>query len=151
MMMACLAGTLGCAQPQPAPIDSHASDQRPIAWPDDWSGLIGQKVTVEGWAGELKLGPYLSVDAEFNKGFIFIDGHGWPDGYFGGPGKSKHVRVTGTVIKRDDVPVFMAEKESRPIGERTINPDGIPVYSQEEFDRWKWRYLLSGVTWKVLD
>jgi hypothetical protein len=146
--------TMGCTQPELAPVDPRVSVERPIAWPEDWSKLLGQKVTVDGWAAEQKLGSVLHVDKELDKESIWIDGQRWPEGYFEGRGKSKHVRVTGTVVKRDDVPVFLAEpRTTRPIGDTSgnlIGIAGIPVYSQEEFDRCKWRILLTDVTWTVL-
>src|SRR5262245_42562408 len=96
----------GCAQPQPAPVESHAPDARPIAWPDNWSGLLGQEVTVDGWAANTKLGPQLFEDKNCVQRAISIDGHHWPDDYFRDSGKNKHVRVTGSVIQRDDMPVY---------------------------------------------
>lgn len=128
-----------------------------MTWPQDWSERVGQQVTVDGWAEELKIGPYLVEDKGLDGRAIAIwmEGKRWPDGYFKGSGKSKHVRVTGTVISRDDVPVFLVQSGTGPaIGDTSgnvIGPQGIPVYSKEEFDRRKWRFLLKDVTWKVLD
>lgn len=146
---------LGCAQPRPASTESRAATDQPITWPDDWSTLLGQRVTIDGWAAEAKLGSMLDEDGQLDKGSIWIDGKRWPDGYYGGPDKRKHVRVTGTVIKRDDMPVYLAEKGTWP--PKVVNGGdfpyraGIPAYSKEELERYKWRFLLENATWKVLD
>src|SRR5262245_45664502 len=146
---ACIVAAIGCDQPQPAPIEVLASDQSPIVWPDDWSNLLGQTVTVDSWAAECKIGPTLFEDTTFDKRSIWIDGN------FTGPRRSEKLRVTGTVIKRDDMPVYLAEKETlREVGDTSpvrFGPAAIPVYSREELDRVKWRFKLKDVTWKVLD
>lgn len=151
----CVAVMLGCAQPQPVPIDSRASAERPMAWPDDWTKVLGQKVTVDGWAAIAKLGSELYEDKELSKHMIWIDGDGWPGGFYSGPGTSKHVRVTGTVIKREDMPVYMAERGTWP--PKVVNGGdfpyrtGIPAYSEEEFERYKSRFLLKDPVWTVIN
>src|SRR5262245_55759816 len=152
---ACIVAAIGCDQPQPAPIEVLASDQSPIVWPDDWSNLLGQTVTVDGWAAECTIGPAIYGDTTFDKRQICIDGPHWPDSYYKSSSNSKRVRVTGTVIKRDDMPVYLANRETGlEVGDTSglrFAPAGIPVYSTEELNRQKWRFLLKDVTWKVLD
>jgi len=146
---ACFVAAIGCDQPQSAPIEVLASDQLPIVWPDDWSNLLGQTVTLDGWAAESKIGPALFEDTRFDKRSIWIDGH------FTGPRRSEQLRVTGTVISRDDMPVYLADRETGlEVGDTSglrFAPAGIPVYSRAELNRQKWRFLLKDVTWKVLD
>jgi len=112
-----------------------------MAWPNDWSGLLGQTVTLEGTAENRKVGGFLSGPSGYG---IWIDApHHWPEACFSGA-QGKRLRVTGTVIQRSDLPVFVA----RP-GEPAVA--GIPVQSEEERNRAKWRFLLTGVHWTVLE
>src|SRR5437764_12738027 len=94
----CVVVIFGCAQPQRAPIGSRVATDRSIAWPEDWSNLLGQKVTVEGWAGGSMQGSELYADRALRKNSVYVDGVRWPHGYLQDAGKSKHLRVTGTVI-----------------------------------------------------
>jgi hypothetical protein len=157
VMTACVVLMLGCTQPGVRSPEPRTPAAEPMAWPRDWSELVGQMVTVDGWAEELKIGPYLVEDKGLDGRGIAIrmDSERWSDGYFKGSGKSKHVRVTGTVISRDDVPVYFVESGTgSALGDTSgnvIGPQGIPVYSKEELDRRKWRFLLKDVTWNVLD
>jgi hypothetical protein len=113
-----------------------------MAWPKDWSKHLGQTVTLEGTAANAKLGALLLAgDGES----IWIDGlDQWPEGFYSGGSKGKRVRVTGTVIKRDDMPVFV-QKPGEPLRE------GIPVQSEEELEKAKWRFLLKDAKWTVLE
>jgi hypothetical protein len=119
---------------------AQARSQR-IPWPKDWSKYLGQTVTVEGNAANAKLGALLLGDGKE----IWINGlDSWPEGFYSGGDRGKRVRVTGTVIQRDDLPVFV-QKPGGPLIQ------GIPVQSEEEKQRAKWRYLLRDAKWTVLD
>lgn len=115
--------------------------ERITAWPRDWSSHVGQTVTLEGTAVDLKFGARLHGDGNA----IWIDGlDAWPDGFYLGGEKGKRLRVTGVVIKRDDLPVFF-QKPGEPVRQ------GMPVKSEEELATAKWRYLLKNAKWTVLD
>jgi hypothetical protein len=91
------------------------------AWPKDWSNLLGQAVTLEGTAADAKLGALLVQESN---GAIWIDDlESWPNGYYLGGDKGKHVRVTGTVIERYDLPVFI-QKEGEPLRAGIAVPPG---------------------------
>jgi hypothetical protein len=110
-------------------------------WPKDWSAFLGRTVTLEGRAANAKLGALLDNGTNI----IWIDGlDEWPEGFYPGEGKGKRVRVTGTVIKRDDLPVFVQE----PGGPSKA---GIPVRSKADLERVRGRFLLTDVRWMVLD
>jgi len=112
-----------------------------MAWPKDWSDHLGQTVTVEGAAIDCQLGALVQGVG----GAIWIDGlDSWPYGFYTGGDDSKHVRVTGTVIKKNDVPVFVQKPGDPPRG-------GIPVNSEQEAEKLRWRYLLQRATWTVLE
>ena len=54
--------------------------------------------------------------------------NGWPEAFYQGADKGKRLRVTGTVIKRDDLPVFVQKAGEPPQA-------GMAVKSQEELER----------------
>ena len=127
---------VGCSKP-PSP----RRDVGEIAWPKDWSGRVGQPVTLEGTAVNAKLGAALIGEDDL----VWIDGlDAWPDGFYSGGDQGKRLRVTGVVIRRDDVPVFVPEP-----GEPM--KAGVPVASEAEREKAKWRYLLRDAKWTVLD
>jgi hypothetical protein len=126
--------------------EEHAQPQksRTMTWPKDWSKHLGETVTVEGTAANLKLGALLQGDGEW----IWLEGMSWPNGLYGGGDKGKRVRVTGTVIKNDDLPVFVVNPGWKP-GE--LVPQGMSVRSEEELRKAKWRFLLRDAKWTVLE
>src|ERR1700722_11175683 len=97
------AGVCGCSQHEPTTPSNSDPRERVMAWPKDWSGYLGQMVTLEGKAANSKLGALLLGKDEA----IWIDGlDSWPVGFYSGD-QSKRLRVTGTVIMKDDLPVFV--------------------------------------------
>jgi len=126
----------------------RAADPKPreqaMAWPKDWADHLGKTVTVEGKAIDYKVGAVLESKA----GSIYVDKPNgsthWPNGYWNGDDKSKRLRVTGVVTKRDDLPVFVQRKGALPL-------QGIPVKSKEEAEKAKWRYLLKDTKWTVIE
>jgi hypothetical protein len=136
-----LANVCGCAQYQAASPRVPDPQERVMAWPKDWSGHVGQTVTLEGTAADAKLGALLQGE----QGAIWIDGvDSWPEGLYSGGDQGKRLRVTGTVIKKDDLPVFVQRPGEPPRA-------GIPVASEQEMDKAKWRYLLKDAKWTVLE
>jgi hypothetical protein len=113
-----------------------------MAWPKDWSKHLGQTVTLEGTAANTKLGAVLEGDGRD----IWIDGlDRWPEVFYSGGDNGKRLRVTGIVIKRDDLPVFVVEPGAVP------QKGGISVQSEEELAKAKWRFLLKDAKWTVLE
>jgi hypothetical protein len=136
-----IANACGCSQHQPVSPSAPDQRERVIAWPKEWSEYVGQTVTVEGTAANAKLGAFLLGKQES----IWIEGlDAWPEGFYSGGDQGKRVRVMGTVIRKDDVPVFV-QKPGVPL------PQGIPVASEEEREKAKWRYLLKDARWSVLE
>jgi hypothetical protein len=136
-----LAMVSGCPQSQaPSGSDSSTKEQA-VSRPKDWSADVGRVVTVDGWVANQMLGASLQTE----QGTIFIDGRdSWQEGFYSGGDRGKHLRVTGTVIKRDDVPVFVQKPGEPP-------RQGIPVESEAELQTAKWRFLLKEAKWTVLD
>jgi hypothetical protein len=131
----------GCSTHPTAPSPAVVGKERVIAWPNDWSEHVGQRVTLEGAAANAKLGALLlGKESE-----IWIDGlDSWPEGFYSGGDKGKRLRVTGTVIKKGDLPVFVQKPGEFPSA-------GIPVKSEQELEKAKWRYLLKDAKWDVLE
>jgi hypothetical protein len=119
-----------------------ATSDKAVAWPKDWSQHLGKTITLEGIAENAKLGPLLSG----KDNSIWIDGlDGWPEGVYQGGNRGKKLRVTGTVIVRDDLPVFVSPKEG------AIVPQGIPVPLGTDLKEARKRYLLRDARWVVLE
>lgn len=129
----------GCLQQDSSSsLPSHDGHILPL----DWEGHLSKTVTVEGFPSNRKLGAV--VDGE--RGTVWIaDFERWPEEIDTKEGADTRVRVTGTLIKRDDMPVFLVDPDDPAI------PAGIPVPSEEALESAKWRYLLSEVTWTVLN
>jgi hypothetical protein len=101
--------------------------------PSVWASKLGQTVTVEGDAQNAKLGALLETSQET----VWIDGmQAWPDGIMG-----QRVRVTGRVIERRDLPVFVRRK-----GEPEIQ--GMPVPAGTDLDAASRRFLLADARWQ---
>jgi hypothetical protein len=136
-----LGGICGCSPSRTASPSGSGAQDRAMAWPKEWSGSVGQRVTLEGTAGNAKLGALLQGEGNS----IWIDGlDSWPEGFYSGDDRGKRLRVSGTVITRDDLPVFVQK-----LGE--LPQAGIPVSSEEEREKAKWRFLLKDVNWTVLE
>jgi hypothetical protein len=139
LVFACLvlATLASCSPHQTTTPGNPPPKEQASSWPADWSAHLGQTVTLEGTAGNAKEGALL----EGEKQTIWIDGlEAWPEGFYGADGKGKRLRVRGTVIRRDDVPVFVQRPGEPPQA-------GIAVGSEEEAEKARWRFLLKGATW----
>jgi hypothetical protein len=121
---------------------SGATVVNPVdGWPTDFTSALGKEVTLEGTAVNAKLGAMLRAGERS----IWIDGRdAWPDGFYLGGDRGKRVRVTGVVIERHDLPVFVP-KLDEPI------PQGIPLATGADVHKASQRFLLGGATWKVLE
>jgi len=102
---------------------------------------VGHTITLEGTALNAKLGAILHT----KHGDVWIDGlDSWPKGYYEGGNKGKRLRVTGTVIERDDLPAYIAKPGEPP-------KSGIPVRNEEDLKTAKHRFLLKNAKWTAVD
>jgi tetratricopeptide (TPR) repeat protein len=142
LFLACLL-PIACSridQPSEQDAESVPEEKPAMAWPGDWSKRLGQNITLEGNALNAKLGALL----EGKGNHIWIDGiDGWPSGYYRGEGQAKRVRVTGTVIERHDLPVFISKKGDLPRA-------GIPVPEGTDLYKASRRFLLKDAKWTSL-
>jgi len=130
---------VGCGSNPPAtPIRTDLPPGRSLLpEPDALTHLkanLGKEITVEGIAAEAKLGPMVIS----NTLSIWIDLPHWEANVSG-----KRVRVTGTVIERADLPVFILDpKEAKA---------GIPVPKGTDLKEAAKRLMLSNVKWELID
>lgn len=73
------------------------------------------------------------------------DFDGWPVEVYSHGRTDTQVRATGTLLKKDDLPVFVWVPRKG-----TLPPAGIIVSSEVEKEQAKWRYLLADVKWEVI-
>ena len=137
-----IAAIVGCSRPKMEPLGQPVSNDQSQGWPKDLSDKVGQTITLEGTAANAKLGAILLRE---DQDIIWIDGlHSWPEGYYSGGDRGKRLRVTGKLIRRDDLPVFVQRPGEFP-------PQGMPVQSEKELEQAKWRLLLQDAKWTVLE
>ena len=109
-------------------------------WRERWK--VGETVTLEGRALDEKVGAVL-VNGDRS---IYIDGlDRWPAGFYRGGSDGKRVRVTGQVIEKSDLPVFVASSTGG------LQKAGIPVQSEEQVAAARLRWLLTGAKWEPLE
>lgn len=121
------------------PTSRKPSAKAATPWPD-LRALLGRTITLEGQALNARSGALLSE----GKREIWIDLDGWPAGYSQGGDRGKRVRVTGTVVERADLPVFVEKKGELP-------KSGIPVPEGTDLEKAARRYLLQDPTWTLLE
>ncbi|MBI4852911.1 MAG: hypothetical protein HY819_14040 [Acidobacteria bacterium] len=112
-----------------------------ISWPSDWTPYLNKKVVLEGIAIDSKLGAQLLG----KDNSIWIDGlDSWPKGFYQGGSQGKLLHVTGIVIERSDLPVFVP-KEGEP------QKTGIPVSQESDIPKAQKRFLLKDASWETID
>jgi len=104
--------------------------------------LTGKKITVVGKALHLKIGPVVQTQDRVN---IFIeDLKGWPEEFYVPEDSAKLVRVTGKLVVKQDLPVFI-QKEGEP------DQQGIPVPEGTNLKEAQKRYVLKNATWELIE
>ena len=104
--------------------------------------LIGEKISVTGTAINAKLGALLTTT---NGGTIWINElNEWPEDYYLGGDNGKTVRVTGIVIEKHDLPVFISKKDEPP-------KSGMPVPEGTGLEEARRRFLLKNATWEIIE
>ena len=104
---------------------------------DYWSQYLSKEVTIRGTAENMKVGAF--VAGKHIEGLYIDSLNYWPDDFNG-----KEVEVTGVVIKRHDLPVFI-QKEGEPIISGIPVPKGTDLHSASK------RYLLKNANWKLVE
>lgn len=104
--------------------------------------LTGKRITIVGKALHLKIGPVVQTQDDVN---IFIEDHeSWPEDYYVPEDNAKLVRVTGKLVVKKDLPVFI-QKEGEPVQQ------GIPVPEGTNLEEAQKRYVLRNATWELVE
>ncbi len=97
---------------------------------------LGKVITVVGTAQDFKMGTVV----ECQGGPLWLDGlDRWP-----GKEPGRKMRVTGKLVKRHDLPVFI-HKEGEP------QKSGMPMPPGTDLTKASARYLLEKPTWKLAE
>jgi hypothetical protein len=118
-----------CSQPQPLENDADRQLWQEIFRQNQaWEKRVGDPVEIEGTAVNMKMGAKV--------GGLWIDGlEGWPEELVG-----KKLKVSGRLIRRDDLPVFRPDPGQMPKA-------GMPVPPGVDLDLARRRYLISKPKW----
>jgi hypothetical protein len=134
-----LAAVGGCA-PTRAPSPAERPSEGTAPRPNGWAEQLGRSVTIEGAPGNEKLGAVL----QGTDWSIWIDGlEEWPSDLLK-QCEGRRLRVSGTVIMREDLPVFVQRPGESPSA-------GIGVSSEGELNAARRRFLLTDARWSVVE
>lgn len=109
---------------------------------EDLNEFIGKKVTVTGRPVNMKLGAVLILES--GQLIWMNDMLNWPNGYYGNDKKTKTVKVTGFLIEKNDLPVFISNEND------SISQQGIPTSKGTDLKEATHRYLLKEYEWIVI-
>lgn len=108
----------------------------------NFKNQLGKTISLKGKALDAKLGALLKGKSYS----IWIDGLSrWPNGFYEGGDNGKMLIVTGTIIERYDLPVFIQNKGT------TIKKSGIPQPVGTNLHQASHRFLLKNAQWKLLN
>lgn len=103
--------------------------------------LLGQKIVIIGTPVNRKLGAILITEDSTS---IWIHGkENWPKRYYSGKDNRIKLRVTGIIIEKYDLPVYIHKEGDLPKA-------GIPVPEGTNLKEASHRYLIKNVRWKIL-
>lgn len=144
LLMAC-----GCGGPsEPDPIASKFKSKHELSAANtssaddshDWSKQLGETVTLTGKALNFKIGAALHLEDSL----IYVDLDYWPDGLYHGGDDGEIVRVTGTVARRNMLPVFVPDPDDDVV-------QGIAVPEGTDLDQAAMAYVLENVEWERVE
>lgn len=105
------------------------------------SDFLGQRIEIIGTAVNAKLGALLIAKDSTS---IWIDGkESWPTGYYSGGNNGKTLKVTGILIEKYDLPVYIQKEGDLP-------KSGIPVPEGTDLKEASRRYLLKKAKWEII-
>jgi hypothetical protein len=105
--------------------------------------LVGKKTTIIGKTVNVKGGAILLVGNEIDIWMDEMDS--WPDGYYNSETEAKTIKVTGILIERNDLPIYIHNEKN------SIYQQGIPMPKGTNLKKANHRYLLKNYKWIVLD
>jgi hypothetical protein len=101
--------------------------------------LVGKKITIIGKTVNVKGGAILLVGNEIDIWMDEMDS--WPDGYYNSEAEAKMIKVTGILIERNDLPVYIPDEKN------SIYQQGIPMPKGTDLKEASHRYLLKEYKW----
>jgi len=104
---------------------------------------VGKIVTFKGKTVNAKLGALLII--ENGQQIWMNDFLSWPSEYYSGNDTSRTIKVEGTLIKKNDLPVFITKEND------TIIQYGIPVPEGTNLRKAKRRYLLKNIRCEIIE
>ncbi|MCI3937197.1 hypothetical protein MQX03_08290 [Chryseobacterium aahli] len=108
---------------------------------DEIKQLLGKNVTFIGKTVNMKLGAALILE---NGQRIWMDEmHSWPDGFYTEK-ETKSAKVTGVLIERHDLPVFVPNEND------SIMQQGIPAPKDTDLKEASHRYLFTKYKWNEI-
>ena len=122
--------------------ESNTSIENPKK--EDLNKFINKKVTFTGKTVNAKLGAVLILE---NGQMIWMDKmESWPNGYYLKENyeKTKSIKVTGILIEKNDLPVFVQNESD------SILQQGIPVPKGTDLKNASHRYLLKKYKWNEI-
>jgi hypothetical protein len=109
---------------------------------ESFKKYIGKRITVIGTCVDMNLGAALILG---NGQRVWIEKmERWPAGYYTGDAKSKTVKVVGTLIEKNDLPVFIQKENDKVI------QGGMPVPEGTDLKEASHRYLLKDYVWNEI-
>lgn len=106
---------------------------------EDLKSFIGKKITITGKPVNVKAGAILLVDDKID--LCMDDMDRWPDGFYTSEEEPKTVKVTGILLERNDLPVYIPDDKN------PIHQQGIPVLKGTDLEEASHRYLLKEYKW----
>lgn len=98
---------------------------------------VGKKVTITGKSTNEKIGA--TVTLSNGKRIYIEDFNRWPKNYYLGENQSKTVKITGILIERNDLPVFIANDDG-------LAQQGMSVPKGTDLKKATHRFLLKNVS-----
>lgn len=111
---------------------------------DNLKNFVGKRITIIGKTVNMKLGAVLVLD---NGQRIWMkDMESWPNDYYFGldDKKTKTVKVTGILIEKNDLPVFIPKKND------SIIQQGIQMPEETDLKEASKRFLLKNYKWEEI-
>lgn len=105
----------------------------------DLKTLVGKRITIIGKTVNVKGGAILLVEDKIDIWMDEMDS--WPEGYYNSEEEAKTVKVTGVLIERNDLPVYISEEKN------SIHQQGILMPKGTDLKTASHRYLLKDYKW----
>lgn len=105
----------------------------------DLKTLVGKKITITGKTVNVKGGAILLVEEKIDIWMDEMDS--WPDGYYNSEEDAKIVKVTGILIERNDLPVYIPDEKN------PKHKQAIPMPKGTDLKAASHRYLLKEYKW----